>query len=791
MHSLNIGLVGNPNCGKTTLFNALTGSDQRVGNWPGVTVERKSGEYFYQGEVFNIVDLPGIYSLNVHTAGASSGAAPGASLDEQIACEAIVAGQCDLIINVIDATNLERNLYLTTQLLEMRKPIILAVNMIDIAKRRNLQIDIVQLAQQLQCPVIPIIANKKRGIKDLKEAIMAIDKQLRPQTIIPFPEIITKTIDKLAQEIGSQFPEFKNNGSWLALRLLEDDKYAQDKLKNSSLIVSANTERKKLETILHEEMDIVIADVRYHFIQQLLQTIIPPTTAQTRSTQSFSSRLDNIVLNRILGMPIFFAVMYCLFLFTINLGGALQDFFDIASNTLFVNAMMNGLTLLHSPNWLTAILANGLGKGINTTLSFTPIIACMFFFLTFLEDSGYMARAAFVMDKLMQTMGLPGKSFVPMIIGFGCNVPAIMATRTLENKRDRILTALMSPFMSCGARLTIYVIFASAFFPTSGQNIIFLLYLIGVVVAIITGLVLCKSFLIGESTPFIMELPPYHLPQIRVLLRHTWSRLKKFLWNAGKIIIPVCILIGTLNSITLQGDLSTAEADENTLLAAVGRSITPVFFPLGIQQDNWPATVGLVTGILAKEVVVGTLNTLYSQTSQTAAVDANALDFKTNNPSALINQIGKGFKAALESIPANLANLTSLGATISSPLATSTAQANNKIQKDVYGEMSQKFDGQAGAFAYLLFILLYMPCVSTLAVIAREVGRSWAIFSLIWSTSIAYGASVICYQIATFSAHSFYSSSWIIMICLLWLSTFFALSLYVKRNGLNQARAVG
>ena len=304
--------------------------------------------------------------------------------------------------------------------------------------------------------------------------------------------------------------------------------------------------------------------------------------------------------------------MYMMFEFSITIGGALQPLFDDTSHVIFIDGMTHLGVSIGLPLWMTAIFAQGIGLGINTVMSFIPQIGCMFLFLSLLEDSGYMARAAFVMDKLMQYIGLPGKSFVPLIVGFGCNVPAVMATRTLETRRDRLLTIMMAPFVSCGARLAIFAVFASAFFSTGGALIVFLLYILGIVGAIITGLVIKGTLLKGDNTPFIMEIPVYHLPNMKTILIHTWNRLKRFIFRAGKVIIPICLLIGTLNSIQMNGQV-VVDGSRDSLLSQVGKMVTPIFEPMGVQEDNWPATVGLVTGVLAKEVVVGTLNTLYTQ----------------------------------------------------------------------------------------------------------------------------------------------------------------------------------
>ncbi len=445
------------------------------------------------------------------------------------------------------------------------------------------------------------------------------------------------------------------------------------------------------------------------------------------------------MLNRWLGIPLFLLVMYSMFFFAINFAGIFQDFFDIASTTIFVDGFSHLLHALHAPQWLIAILAVGIGKGINTTVTFIPVIAGMFLFLSFLEDSGYMARAAFVVDRLMQAMGLPGKSFIPLVVGFGCNVPAIMSARTLENPRDRILTVMMSPFMSCGARLTIFAVFVSAFFPHGGQNIVFLLYLIGILCAIITGFIVRHTLLSGQSSPLLMELPAYHAPRLGLLLQNTWMRLKGFVFRAGRLIVPICVLIGALNAMTM--------SNGHSILANLGEWLTPIFSPMGIHQNNWPATVGLLTGILAKEVVIATLNTLYTQVGHLAVWKETGFHFWA------------GMQQALQSIPNNIGSLADA---FKNPILATAKDSS--LTPGMIGVMSSRFDGPVGAFAYLLFVLLYIPCVSTAAVTARELGKTWMCFSLLWNTLMAYAIAVIFYQVATFSLHPAESMFWILSL---------------------------
>lgn len=731
MRQLTVALLGNPNCGKSTLFNALTGSHQQIGNWPGVTVERKSGFFTEQDNLVEIVDLPGIYSL---TAVSSEQA-----LDTQIACEYLITKRPDIVVNVIDAAHLERHLYLTLQLLEMKVPVIIALNMMDVAKKQNIHIDIKRLAEQLGCPVVPLQSRKRQGVLELKQTILVGPPAVSPLQLYS-PEI-QEAIEQLTLQLNSSSTAMK--ADYLAARLLENDHLAQQHVGKTELDLVAK-QQQVLAVKLGEEVDIIFADLRYSFIHQLLAI---SSQKQGRAAYRITAWLDRIVLNRIAGIPIFLAVMYSLFFFAINIGGAFQDFFDIGSNTLFVDGLSYLLNQWQLPSWLNAILAGGLGKGINTTVAFIPVIGTMFLFLAFLEASGYMARAAFVMDRLMRALGLPGKSFIPMIIGFGCNVPAVMAARTLENKRERILTVLMAPFMSCGARMAIYAIFTTAFFPHQGQNVVFALYLLGIVMAIATGFILRKTLLRGETTPLILELPPYHMPAVHLLLRQAWQRLKSFILKAGKLIVPFCAVLGGLNAISFAGSINLTDGAPNSLLSLFGQWLTPLFAPMGIQLDNWPATVGLLTGVLAKEVVIGTLNSLYTQAADLATIVPQNFD------------LWNGLKEAWQSIPDNLAGLVQA---IQNPLLAS--MPSQEVSREVYGEMYQRFGGPIGAFAYLLFVLLYLPCVSTVAVIAREIGRGWAVFSTCWSTLLAYGAAVIFYQAATFNQHPSYSLSWILSL---------------------------
>jgi ferrous iron transport protein B len=736
-----IGVAGNPNCGKTTMFNALTGAKQRVGNWPGVTVDRKVGNYNHDGKEVEVVDLPGIYSLAA------------TSVDEEVARDYILSGEPDLIVNIVDASNLERNLYLTSQLLEMKIPVLVALNMMDIAKSRDIEIDIPGLSEKLGCPVIPIVAAKKKGIETLKSAINRASKEKSiSATQVVYPLEIQEAVNELIPLVEEAIQGKKADANWVAVKLLEGDRLASRMVGNFTDEI-AEHHRKDIENKLGEEPDIVVADTRYGFINDLTKDIVKKPSQVKKTT---SDKIDRVVLNRVLGIPIFLVAMYLMFMFTINLGGVFIDFFDIFAGTIFVDGFGELLGSVSTPEWLVTILAGGVGGAIQTMATFIPPIGCMFLCLSFLEDSGYMARAAFVMDRFMRFIGLPGKSFVPMLVGFGCNVPAIMATRTLENQRDRTLTIMMNPFMSCGARLPVYALFAAAFFPVGGQNLVFGLYLLGIGFAVLTGLILKNTLLRGDITPFVMELPPYHMPTVRGVLLRAWDRLKAFMFRAGRVLVPVIVVLSFLNSMGTDGTFGN-EDSENSVLVSIGKNITPVFRPMGIADENWPATVGIFTGIFAKEAVVGTLDSLYSQIDASAAGGEEAeetFDFWS------------GIVESFATIPANMADMAGtfldpLGLSVGDVDSIEAASEEQGVSAGTFGSMATLFAGKIGAFAYLLFVLLYFPCVAAIAAVYRETNLKWTGFAGAWTTGLAYMASTIFYQLATFGQHPASSLMWI------------------------------
>ncbi|MCL9781850.1 Fe(2+) transporter permease subunit FeoB [Vibrio sp. S4M6] len=749
-----IALLGNPNCGKTTLFNLLTGAKQRTGNWSGVTVDRKEGSFHVGEQPVTVVDLPGTYSLSSVTAKGG--------IDERIACQYILSEDADVIVNIIDAANLERNLYLTMQLLEMKVPVVVALNMVDSAKKKNIHIDADKLSQLLGCPVIPMITTRKKGIQELKQA--AVTQFTSPKTSdfnVDYSRNIESFREELCNQITSHAPNIKR-ANWLSLRLMENDLLSRD------LVLEAD-QSGQLEEFLSQttrnldDMDLEIADARYQAISRLYQQVVENRVA---TKDKLTHVIDSIVLNKYLGLPIFLFVMYLMFVVSINIGGGLQPIFDEGSAAIFIDGTTWLGHFIGLPAWLTAILAQGIGGGINTILPFVPQIGLMFLYLSLLEDSGYMARAAFVIDRFMQAIGLPGKSFVPLIVGFGCNIPTVMATRTLDTPRDRIMTSMMAPFMTCGARLAIFGVFAAAFFQGVGSFVVFSLYLLGIVVAVLTGLILKKTLLAGEPHPFVMEMPVYHLPNPFTALILTWSRLKRFLFKAGKIIIPVCAIVLGLNSITFSGQVINPGDQQQSALAQIGKTVTPIFEPMGVHKDNWPATVGLFTGFLAKEVVVGTLNSLY--TAQAAS--EQPFDYKNFD-------LGAELKQALEDTWSGLKDSVSIQTWIN-PIKA--GQADASMEGSAMGHMRLLFGTSFAAYAYLIFVLLYVPCVATVGAIAREVGRNWANLSTAWGLLVAYAVAVIFYQLVTIMSHPLSSVSWIVAMLVLIFAFLYGLRRYSK-----------
>lgn len=719
---MKIALIGNPNCGKSTLFNALTGARQHIGNWPGVTIERKTGSMHINNQSIDIVDLPGTYAIeNLQIA---------TSEDELIAREFVLNEPDSLIVNIIDATNLQRSLYLTFQLLDLQRPMIIVLNMMDALKNLGEQINIAKLTQQLGCPVVPISAAKKNGLDQLEQVLSeVIHNPILPNTqIATLGDKQTSIIHQnLAKLPADSFIHQLNQ--WSLIELLLNGATTQLTPAETSTLHQCQHD---LSAWCNNEIDVALASARYEAIDQLCRQVIEkPREANI----SLSDKIDNLTLGRYTGIPFFLLMMYLMFMLAVKFGSVFTDFFDVLFATIFVDGFSYLLNSVHAPAWLTAILANGIGSGIQTVATFIPVIAAMFLCLSFLEDSGYLARAAMVVDRGMRAIGLPGKAFVPMLVGFGCGVPAIMGTRTLESTRDRLMSICMIPFMSCGARLPVYTLFATIFFPQNAATVVFSLYLLGIVIAIITGLILKHTLLPGAITPFIMELPAYRLPTLRGMLYLTWSRLKGFIFRAGQAIVVMVTILSLLNSIGTDGSFGHNNSDRS-ILAVTSKKITPVFQPMGINEHNWPATVGIFTGIFAKEAVIATLNSLYSMETEDSS----------NETFNFIEGVSKAFKT----IPENLAKLKD---SVLDPLGISavnedlaSVQEELEISTGTVSKMEKSFSNNHSAMAYLIFILLYTPCAAALGTIYREAGWRWMLFVAGWTFFIGWTCATLYYQ---------------------------------------------
>ncbi|EJT6153489.1 ferrous iron transport protein B [Clostridium perfringens] len=589
---LTIALAGNPNCGKTSLFNLLTKSRQHIGNWPGVTVEKKEGTLKFKGESYKVIDLPGTYSLGAY------------SEDEIVARNYILKDKPDVVINVVDSTNLERNLYLTTQLIEMGANVVIALNMIDQAEALNIEIDTNKLSKRLGVPIIKTSALKNRGIEELIETSI-YSKKNEKLININYGEDIENEIKNLSSLLETYKNKLEFPVNWTALKLLENDEYIKDKIKQlnaPSIFNKLEESNKTIEKNIGFEADMSIVDKRYSFISSITEDVIKkPSEKQVTTTE----KIDKIVTNKYLGIPIFALIMYCLYELTFIIGAGIQEWFGdlIAKAGVIVSEWFSNMG---APELLVGFINDGLFGGVGAVLSFLPLIMVMYFLLGLLEDSGYMARAAYVMDRLMRGLGLHGKTFVSMIVSVGCNVPGIMSTRTLENKKDRMIAILINPFISCGARMPIYAVFVEAFFPTHQGLVLFSLYVLGIIVALISGKIFSKTLFKGESSYFVMELPAYRMPSIKNVFLLMWEKAGAFFKKAGMIIFPMMIVLWALSVLPLGVEPNS----EHSILGMIGSFVAPLFVLAG--YGTWQAGVSLITGILAKESVVATMGMVYA-----------------------------------------------------------------------------------------------------------------------------------------------------------------------------------
>ena len=683
--SIRIALAGNPNCGKTTLFNDITGSKQHVGNWPGVTVEQKTGKYKKNKEI-EIVDLPGIYSLSPYSA------------EEIVARDYIVDENPDVLIDIVDGTNIERNLYLTLQVLETKIPTVIALNMMDEVEASGTKIDVKKLSKILGVPVIPIVARNGKGVNELMEAAQKIASSKTQSNDL---EVFSPQVNNYITEIVGLLNDNDNQNHksssyemWQAIKILEEDEIVIEKLpgnkraKITSIVEKANSD-------FNGDTEAEIADQRYKFISEVVnKTVSKPLKANGQRKETTSDKIDKVLTNRIIAIPAFLVIMYALFSITfgegpLGIGVWLQTIVTDFWDGPFTETIMGAIESMGAADWATGLVGDGILAGVGGVVSFLPQILVLFLLMSFLEDSGYMARVAFVMDRLFRRFGLSGKSFIPLLMGYGCSVPAVMASRTLESEKDRRLTIMITPFMSCGAKLPIYLMFAATLFTQYNQTlIIYSIYMIGIVVAVIGALILSNTLFKGETSNFIMELPQYRIPTLRSVLIHAWEKVKGFAIKAGTIILGSTILIWFLSSFNFSG---MCEMDES-ILASIGRGIQWIFTPLGFGE--WRASVAVVTGWIAKENIVSTFGVLFG------AADAVS-------------------EAAAEGTAA----LPGLSAVFT----------------------------QAAAFSYMAFNLLCMPCFAAVGAIKKEMGSwKWTGITIAFQMVTAYIVAFIVYHVCMF-----------------------------------------
>ncbi len=667
---MRIALAGNPNCGKTTLFNALTGSNQYVGNWPGVTVEKKEGTARFGEKTATVVDLPGIYSLSPY------------SMEEIVARDFIIGESPDCVIDIVDATNLERNLYLTVQLLELERPTVLALNFMDEVEKRGDNIDVDRLSKELGVPVIPITARTGAGIEELMHAA---HRQMHLGVTIEPDDLYDDYTHDIHHRMGELLHDYAYSANlpahWASIKLLEGDAVVEKTLNLPEEV------RKKLDALVAEyenssdlgDRETLVADSRYQYIQKVVGAAV--VRGGIPGELTFSEKIDQVVTHRIFAIPLFLCTMLVMFVVTFGpFGSWLSDGVGTGIEALST-WLAPALAGIGISQVLISLVCDGIIAGVGGVLTFLPQIALLFLFLSFLEDSGYMSRAAFIMDRALRRFGLSGKAFIPMLMGFGCSVPAIMGARTMENEKDRRMTILLVPFMSCSAKLPVYGLISAAFFGPWAGLVVFGLYIIGMIVGILSGLFFKKSLFAGEPAPFVLELPPYRLPSVGNMLTHVWQKVKGFLIKAGTLILLMSMLLWLLQSFDFS--LHMVEDAAQSMLGTLGSVIAPLFAPCGF--GHWQAAVALLTGLVAKEMVVSSLSMFYG--------------FSLTAASAEVASAMTGF----------------------SPLS---------------------------AFSMLVFILLYVPCMAAVSTLFKEMNsRKWAWFSIVWQMGCAYIMSLLVYQI--------------------------------------------
>lgn len=685
-HTINVALIGNPNCGKTSLFNFVSGAHERVGNYSGVTVDAKEGHAEFNGYHFNIVDLPGTYSLSAY------------SPEELYVRKQIVEKTPDVIINVIDASNIERNLYLTTQLVDMNLKIVGALNMFDEFESRGDKLDYDKLGELFGMPFVPTVFKTGRGIDELFKTIINVyegvsepGKNYVRHIHLNHGKYIEEAIDKVKKEIQKNDQiRYKYSTRFLAIKLLEKDSKIESQIKtlpNGDDIIKIRD--KAAEQILEEtreDSETAIMNAKYGIIHGAMQEAGSEEGKKT-DTYQVTHAIDAVITNRYIGFPLFFIFLYLMFEITFTLGQYPMDWIESG-----VNALSEFMRSVMPEGPLKDMVIDGAIAGVGAVIVFLPQILILYFIISFMEDSGYMARAAFIMDKVMHKMGLHGKSFIPLIMGFGCNVPAVMATRTIESRRSRLITILVLPLMSCSARLPIYIMIIGTFFAVKYQSLVMIsLYVIGIILAVIMSRIFSKWLIKGDDTPFVMELPPYRFPTGKAILRHTWEKGKQYLKKMGGIILVASIIVWALGYFPHNENLSNREQKEQSYIGLIGKTIEPAFRAQGF---NWKLDVSLVAGIGAKEIVASTMGVLYSSDNE-ATSDTEKYEI-----------------------------------------------LHEKMQADGITPLI--------AFSYLLFVLVYFPCIATVAAIKSETGSwKWTIFSMVYTTLLAWCVSALCYQVGS------------------------------------------
>ena len=710
---ITVAVAGNPNAGKSTLINALAGSRLHVGNWPGVTVEKKEARFEFAGRDIRLIDLPGTYSLSPYTQ------------EEIIARDYLLREKPDLVINVVDATNLERNLYLTVQLLELEIPTVMALNIFDEAQAKGFKIDVDSIAGMLGITVIPTAAVNKQGLQELLAAVLATAerRETRRPRQLSYGDDIDGAIAEIGRTLTDKHPRLVELYPlrWLACKLLEED---------AGVTKEVNLEPGEVagEAVAHlrrahgEDIESLMADARYGLANGLTREVLQrPEIPKEELTE----KIDRIVLNRFLGIPIFLAAMWLMFKLTFDLSSPFGDWLDGMIAGPFMRWTAAALGAVGAPDWTVSLAVDGVLAGVGFVLVFVPVIFAMMFFISFLEGSGYMARAAFVMDRAMHAIGLHGKSFIPMLLGFGCNVPGIYATRTLENPRDKALTALLVPLMSCGARLPVYVLFAGVFFGAAAGTVIWSLYLLGIALAIFMGMIFKRTLFRGATPMFIMELPPYRLPSFRSLCLHTWEKGKHFLIKAGTYILAVSVFVWFALNLPWG-----VESKRDSYLGQAGAAIAPIFAPLGF--GTWEASASLLTGVIAKEIVVGTMGEIYAPGALAESAEE------------VVPTLGEDLREIVVSFGGALKDA---GSNVVSTFGVVSLSAEDEVgDSPLKGAVRSSFT-PLSAYAFMAFVLLYMPCVVVAIAMRQEFG-SWKWFGIAFAyqTALAWSVALVIYQ---------------------------------------------